>query len=492
MARPRTSKEIASRLDPDYFHRAGGLRLWRRILSIVAVAGSLAWWWAGGTRGHARMFSPGPVSSAHAMWNNDCAKCHDNDAKGGFRAAVSDNACLQCHAAAAHHPSQLLREGANAYNPLALAVNDPHKGLRSARCIECHVEHRGHATLGVIDNSKCTQCHRDVNIAMQPTTRPTTAQHVTAFNLSDHPHFGGGAGEAVLSFTHAKHYSRPEMKMTAGDGSCQLCHAAPFNASSLSTSATRPATMSRTDGRYLEPVFSYALSCEQCHHLTLPGVGIAVPHTDLATIRAGLLEQTADLADFYRRLYRQQAARPDKSDKPESDWIGEQREKLIAAMFEFYTDQGAQLGDAAARDAFVTAGASPPKDYWPDAKLAAIFFETRLARSRTNSGCAECHALRTSPSGQLETAPTGTRQGPRWWYTHSRFDHAAHSDMSCLNCHAKVKDDANASMQQLLPDITWTAGGKTQSCVDCHHPSNASGPGASVNCVSCHTFHARL
>src|SRR5688572_10391787 len=123
-----------------------------------------------------QIYNPWHVTSAHAKFENDCAACHAADPQhpGQFSKAVSDSACIACHEAPLHAPTQLVREGDNANNPLALAVwmkangikpsaeaeanaaaaqpADAHHGktLVSAQCAACHVEHRGREALAAI------------------------------------------------------------------------------------------------------------------------------------------------------------------------------------------------------------------------------------------------------------------------------------------------------------------------------------------------------
>jgi hypothetical protein len=98
----------------------------------------------------------------------------------------------------------------------------------------------------------------------------------------------------------------------------------------------------------------------------------------------------------------------------------------------------------------------------------------------------------------FRTAPTGIPAGPRRWYVNSEFDHDAHRSMNCLECHSAALNSEKTS-DVLLPDIQWQGlkivDGKLapaqRSCVECHHPDDASGPGAASNCTECHTYHDR-
>ena len=107
--------------------------------SICVVAAAAGWWYIARTEGMYGPANPGHVSLAHVKFQNDCAECHDNDGKGGFRAAVYDSGdSLKCHPAAGHAPTELLGVHSRAHHGLAVMVKDPSGGMRSANCVACH------------------------------------------------------------------------------------------------------------------------------------------------------------------------------------------------------------------------------------------------------------------------------------------------------------------------------------------------------------------
>ena len=135
MPKTKETKAIARRIDITYHRRPHWFRWWRRFLVVVVALATGAGAAYMGTGRADHMLNPGPVTQAHAGFENNCAKCHDHDAKGGFFKTVSDNACLACHQSAPiHHPNADLNPG----NPSAphLAGMDAHGGkLRSADCV---------------------------------------------------------------------------------------------------------------------------------------------------------------------------------------------------------------------------------------------------------------------------------------------------------------------------------------------------------------------
>ena len=67
MARERTTKELAQRIDPTYFRRAHALRRTRFWLSVGFVALGAAWLGLAALAGHDGVYAPGPVARAHAL-----------------------------------------------------------------------------------------------------------------------------------------------------------------------------------------------------------------------------------------------------------------------------------------------------------------------------------------------------------------------------------------------------------------------------------------
>jgi hypothetical protein len=157
-------------------------------------------------------------------------------------------------------------------------------------------------------------------------------------------------------------------------------------------------------------------------------------------------------------------------------------------------------------------------------------------------------AAATTPSVDasmlLRTVPTGIPDSPRRWFAHSQFDHAAHRNMNCKECHSKLgglvrvpkpgggggfdfepfmisqidglEDEslkqamtaaAKETAEVLVPDIRWQidvfenvgtadaakyrrVGQRTRSCTDCHKPDASSQQRfAPAGCVTCHIYH---
>jgi hypothetical protein len=174
----------------------------------------------------------------------------------------------------------------------------------------------------------------------------------------------------------------------------------------------------------------------------------------------------------------------------------------------------------------------------PDANLTEVFVTTVGSSRLIGTSCAVCHdftggdvpagfafkaahppagdvqiqatdfsAARGFPTSApttqpafLATVPTGIPNTPRRWFASSHFDHAAHRDLSCFNCHANAWTSTETA-ELLIPDLDSSnvlhsaeerkANG-IKSCIDCHAPpASTSELSAPSNCITCHVYHDR-
>lgn len=291
MSTTRTAKEIASRLNHSYIRRTGRRRLVRRGLIAFVFAGTLVIWGVYANRGDQTIYSPGPLTSVHAMWDgNNCAWCHEPQAGGGFSQVVTDNACIRCHDSAVHHHNQATM----------VALDAAGKPTTSANCVSCHNEHRGQEELVARADATCTRCHSD----LPPTTRDgkTAMQpRITAFASGEHPAFGRSltaekvwsTGKQALTdptpinFNHQAH--QVHVKPLAGEAeNCTKCHQPTADAHG------------GMDWASIAPV-SYERHCAECHSLNLvKTANIIVPHESLEVVRPFLAGALSDLPTQFR------------------------------------------------------------------------------------------------------------------------------------------------------------------------------------------------
>lgn len=439
MARTRTTKKLAQRIDLNYFKRPTPLKRAKFWLSLLLLL--LALFWIAGKRlsQDSRVYSSGRLSRAHAVLEKECAACHVSQA-GAFSARATDSACLACHDGPAHHSSQ----------------------TPSPDCATCHSEHRGGANLSAASDQACAGCHADLKSSHSD---PRYVTQINSFE-KNHPEFASlspGAGvpasdPATVKLNHAIH-----MKPIRGPNGtlvtvkCGNCHHLAATAPDLSYSNAnyRAATVSYKEsdeflpfsieslkppkpitGRELMAPVRFADACAACHLLTFDKrFDEGVPHDKPEIVHAFLVQK------FQQYI----VAHPGDVRVPRDpgrDLSG----KPLPPQIRFLTPA-----------------------QWVTERTAEA--EELLWRKT----CKQCHALTTSQNSalpQVAAAHVRTR-----WMPHARFDHDAHRGFSCVGCHARALTSTEAS-DILLPGIA--------TCKTCHAP----GPGhADSRCSECHTYH---
>ena len=439
MARTRTTKKLAQRIDLNYFKRPTPLKRAKFWLSVLLLLLAVFWIAEKSLSRDSCVYSSGRLSRAHAVLEKECSACHVSQA-GAFSAKAADNACLACHDGPAHHPSQ---------------IPAPH-------CATCHTEHRGSANLSAISNEACAACHADLKNS-PPDTRYVA--QIYSFEKG-HAEFAALRSVAVVSagdpatvkLNHAIH-----MKPIRGPNGalvnleCNNCHNPAAAAPDLTYSDAqyRAATVSYKDsdeilsltteslkppnpftGRELMAPVKFANACAACHLLTFDKrFDEGVPHDKSEVVHAFLV----------KRFQQYIAAHPSE--------VRVQR------------DPGRDLsGKPLPPQARVLTPAQWVAERTADAE--------ELLWRKT---CKQCHALTTSQNSALpQVAAANVRTQ---WMPHAKFDHDAHRGFSCVSCHAEALTSTESS-NNLLPGIA--------TCKTCHAPGPAH---ADSRCSECHTYH---
>jgi hypothetical protein len=421
----RTPKTLSEWIELDYFRRPRPLRgfrkwlLWAFVLKAALVLAITL-----RPRSHV-IYQAGPVSSAHAMFNNDCGQCHTELFQPVRRLwpgdvtprSVTDQTCLRCHDGPIHHEQQ----------------------VASPSCATCHQEHRGRARLAEVADSHCTACHADLR---RKDGSACEVLNVRGFAL-DHPEFALWRSEqprdpSTLRFNHHVHLRAEGVRGAQGQPvklDCASCH------------------QPDPERRYMRPV-TYERHCAECHPLTVPLPGEwkdarareaaaefrhePAPHEPPAVVRAVLRDR---LTEFFQ-LY---PVEPHRRGSPEP-----------ARPFP---------GRPAPAPVLV------PATSWVSHQLAAaqrLLFEGA-------SGCRYCHTgdARKEPNRLPEYARTNI---PERWLPRSLFHHDSHRLLDCCACHGDVTA-SKKSDDVLLPRV--------DSCRQCHNPQ----VGVRANCVDCHRYH---
>jgi predicted CXXCH cytochrome family protein len=487
----RKTKIIGKRIDLSYHRQPSPMRTLRRLMVIVCGLAAALWGgWALFARSE-RIYNPGPVAAVHAMFENNCATCHDGGSDGAaaggssgkFLKTVSDAACLNCHNGAIHSDKQI---------SLASLTNG--KPAMSSNCTTCHVEHKGHEALAGTSDLLCTRCHDNLNGNVAGGKTDLQASVKTFDSAPAHPPFGralrqGADAKLVdptpLKFNHKKHLA--EINPTVGD--CSTCH-----------------HVSNTGDRHIMQPVSYDANCKSCHPLSLaPGLP-EVPHEPMEIVRL----YTAGVPS----LFSQRLAAMTPEEKEKALTITTEKKVGLRTVKETKKVTEAEWLEAQAKDLVekkvaASAVANMPEykaieNLDPSTKNAAAL-ELYTAYGMTTS-CTYCHTVTGAPpavakSGTdlLHTLPTGyhpakasptttpttrplaTPEGRRW-FTASVFDHDSHRSMTCVDCHSPVMTSTLTS-DVLLPQI--------QTCTACHHNGGRDHMAAINNCVSCHIYHDR-
>jgi hypothetical protein len=450
----REPKTLAEWIELDYHERPRRMRrvrkilIWTTLLVCAGAVGATAL-----TRRANKFYQAGPLSDAHAMFNDDCAQCHQDNFQTARRflpwgtsvRAVPDSACVQCHDGPPHHPNQSTTES----------------------CAACHREHRGRKALARMPDEQCTQCHANIKAH---TTSPSTVRienEVKGFP-DGHPEFAlwrskdpkapEGKDPGTIKFNHRVHLK--DSGVLNGEGKpvkleCSKCHQ-PDEA-----------------GRYMKPI-NYEEHCASCHQNQL-----AVRLGDAKDKFAG---------DDLKRA----AAEFNKKPVTHRKTPAEVRGELLERLFRFAQDNKVTTeGPSDPERSFLR---PRPRDEWlwrkadrPATGAELVFVNVqRLNMEKVlfdrPGGCNYCHTEKTPRNG----AERGKDDLPEYapsrilpqWLDRGRFGHQSHRMLNCTECHEKTRDSTRTE-DVLLPAVA--------SCQQCHN----SRAGARHDCVECHGYHDR-
>ena len=450
MARTRTTKKLAQRIDLNYFKRPTPLKRAKLWLSVIAPALALAWiGWLVFAK-DTRVYSSGRMSQAHAVLANDCVACHVQKA-GVFAEKAEDAACLACHDGPIHHSAP----------------------MKKVACAECHSEHRGRVNLLATGNESCAQCHSDLK-ASGGTSNYSNAIHSFA---DGHPEFAvlrstGGSkfsDSGTIKLNHALHMKLIRRGPTGPivQLECGNCHRPAAAAAELTYGDARYRAAGTTykdadellpmhaetlpprkmaGGRELMAPVKFATACASCHLLTFDKhFDEGVPHDKPEVVHAFLVNKFTQYIAAHPGDVR--VVRDPNRDLPEkipqlgvriltpSQWVAER------------TADAEQL-------------------LWRKTCIQC--------HTLTIGGSAVVAAVATPAASLPVVAPANTTIK---WMPHAKFDHEAHGGFSCTSCHMQALTSALPT-DVLMPSIS--------TCQTCHAP----GPDhAESRCFECHTYH---
>lgn len=488
----RDIRELAQRAELEFHQQPHRFRRRAWVAGVVLAAACGGWLlWASVTGDH-RAFEAGHVSSAHAFIANDCRQCHTTwqpvrrlfsvgkHVESAGNSAVTNAACVKCHAAAEHNHRQIPAHA-------------------SLSCAECHREHQGKLKLAEVTDQHCIRCHRDLETTDGPSK--LFAQSIRGFSASDgHPEFNltlrlksdaapsnlitpselqalvqqsliEGPYEArfldVLAERAAPYDQKPGQTGTSkwrGRGDIKFNHAAHLGANGVKdkqgntvilTDNCQACHVPDSGGRYMQPI-TYQKHCVQCHPLLFDNQnfpGDVVPHARPDIVRGFLTQKyTLTVLNQKQELVESTPPRPlpgQADRRPLNVEQAKRLEELVAQAERMAQDH------------------------------------TRVVKSR--GGCKLCHSV-------SETAGDGTwavksPDMPQRWLPHSRFGHTTHRMLDCKECHHNVPTSRETD-DVLMPSIA--------DCRECHISEKATPRRKSqaalahemqTSCVLCHTYH---
>jgi hypothetical protein len=472
VARTRTTKKLAQRIDLNYFKRPTPLKRAKLWISLLLPLLALAWIAWRGFSGDRRVYSSGRMSEPHAVLEKECEACHVQQA-GAFSAKAADNACLGCHDGPTHHAAQ----------------------IAAPNCATCHVEHRGRIRLTATSNQACAECHAHLDSV---DGQSHFANHIGSF-ADGHPEFAalrsiGGvtaSDPGTIKLNHAIHM-KPIRRGPSGPDvqlQCSDCHRPAAVKSSWPYADPRyvAAPVSYTDADNFLPVRSaglaphdpesgrelmappkFATACASCHQLTFDKrFDEGVPHDKPEVIYPFLVKKFSDyIAAHPAELHEMQ--------DPARDLAG----KLLPPRMRTLTpgqwieEHVAVAEELLARKTCIQCHQTP-SSLPPGTPIyrGAPHYMTRLGPQMKMPDPPLIEVL-VPPAPEIAPAKLTLR-----WLPHSKFSHDAHTGFSCTSCHKNALTSTE-STDILIPGI--------ETCKTCHTPGPEH---AESRCFECHSYH---
>lgn len=446
MPRVRTAKKLAKRINLQYFKELHGFRRWRLWLSIAVPLLAVGWLLAEKVSGNRFVYSSGPVSSAHAVFGQNCNLCHVRGAN--YSAKVDDKACLACHNAPVHSPRQ-------AFAPA---------------CSSCHLEHKGAFKMAATSDAACSQCHGDLHVKDGELKYDP---HVSDFD-NKHPQFlplrHGHYDPGTVNLNHHAHL-QPTLRGPNGQVQMQCgdCHRPtginqpwPYSVAVVQPASQPPVAVLAAEtqqqknrftetgaGPYMQPI-KYVNQCAACHTLQFdPLIPGPAPHGDTAKVRTFVEEKIKQL-------------------------VKEHPELIHQPIITGYKDQ------IEATHNFLR----PTRDYLTlpiQATTPQNWVQQRIELAERLLWKKDCKVCHEQTTGEQDTIPTSVKAViPARWLPNSDFDHQAHRMMTCESCHSRIYE-SNQTSDVNLPGI--------ETCRRCHKQGGAMANGAEGRCYECHAYH---
>ncbi len=372
-------------------------------------------------------WSTGPMTGNHAMIAKDCQACHTDP-----YSTINDKACLACHTLTDHVPHNI---------KLAHEINS------GKNCVDCHQEHWGPERLIHKTSGQCVECHGDIKSLVNE------SEMRAVHSFKNHPEFAVTL-QRIPGQSKENRVSLDQKEALQDHSNVSLNHALHLKSirgpEGLETLTCASCHIHNSDLKSFKPI-SFEDNCQRCHSLEfdkrLPG--IQVPHGN---------------ADFvYPSLYAAYATLTlDKGSEevPSNNTIRSRPGEAMPSV-----QRQATSGE--------------------DFSKKNVEREARSAERElfTRTGCKLCHLVdEIVPAGDFVSKALFQVRDPEIldsWMPGAKFDHGAHEEISCNDCHSGVAKSEKTE-DVLMPNV--------RKCQDCHGDPNGDKPVES-NCTTCHSYH---
>lgn len=384
-------------------------------------------------------WTPGPLSLAHHQLEGKCEACHVK----AFE-SVRNETCMSCHKAVHDHaaPARLaLARGEPGLGGQVLAGVAHAFGKEGpGACVECHREHEGMTRMAPPAQQFCADCHGSLQDRLPDTRLGNAADFGTL-----HPEFTPAVMTDPLTGTVRRLSLAAAPRENSG-----LAFSHQLHLDARGGVAKMAATLSGERGYGRN-----GLACADCHHPTDDGV----------RFRPIVMER--DCEACHSLVY---------------DKAGPVFRKLRHGDL----DQAiADVSIAGNTTRPVVTGRARPGAYGANQLYFARFSQPvgsgLVAGMLGKDGvCGECHSAATK-NGHPAIVPVRL---PARYMANGWFDHAAHKQTDCADCHAAPRSASSSDL--LLP--------KVAECRTCHIGEQGAGLFAPRNkvpsgCAMCHAYH---
>lgn len=470
------------------WHKVAALSL-LALLAVISVPGHAA--------SFERLVMPGPVSSAHAQFEDDCSACH---------APLSETPqltlCASCH------------EDVLGDITANTGFHGKHPEVSGQECQSCHREHKGRDAktlsfdLTSFDHSntdfpllwshsglECASCHEPEQAASLAPTQCSSC------HAKDDPHQGGLGNdcgschnEKAWLDTRFDHASTGfQLTGVHAATSCASCHSGNDFVSASSQCASCHAKDDPHEG-------ALGSQCQDCHstsswtasffdHARQTGFALTQGHASLACDSCHLPGTPVSQASS------------ECSSCHSKDDVHEGNNGSDCASCHTVASWQASTFDHAGMSGFALQGAHT--------QLTCDSCHIGAVSDPLPTTCAGCHT-EDPHEGQLSERCASCHNNDSWVFN-VRFDHAlssfpllgAHSDLICLDCHLNPRfHDADAQCSSCHQKDDVHNGAFGTECQTCHQPAGwaqasfdhaqladfaLEGAHAQLSCESCHS-----